>query len=152
MHQLKVEPLCKVCTTDPIVMFGTKRAIHHIDMNPGQAPVVSTARTSSPKRAKSADRTEAAVMIEGVRPRLLAPSALSMEALAGVIAHAPRAARRLGLRRLPLDRLNACRRQTRESRCTTVTVSNWLRCIGGNPVTAATARLSAGVGFLSSNA
>ena len=33
------------------------------------APAVSTARTCSPKRAKSAERTEDAMMIDGVRPR-----------------------------------------------------------------------------------
>src|SRR6516165_8317304 len=51
------------------------------------APAVSTARTSSPKRAKSADRMEGAMMIDGVRR--LTRSASSVEALPNVIVRAP---------------------------------------------------------------
>src|SRR5215472_16232526 len=69
-----------------MVMFGTKRpSITSTWIQ--SAPAASTARTSSPKRAKSADRMEGAMMIDGVRR--LTRSASSVEALPDVIARAP---------------------------------------------------------------
>src|SRR5580704_2707319 len=70
-----------------MVMLGTKRpSITSTWIQ--SAPAVSTARTSSPNRAKSADRTEGATMIDGILPRALTRSASSMEALADLIARA----------------------------------------------------------------
>src|SRR5580700_5423243 len=74
-------------TTGPMVMLGTKRpSITSTWIQ--SAPAVSTARTSSPNRAKSADRIEGAMMIDGIPSRGLTRSA-SMEALPDLIAHAP---------------------------------------------------------------
>src|SRR5271169_1180031 len=68
-------------------MFGTKRpSITSTWIQ--SVPAVSTARTSSPNRAKSADRTEGAMMIDGMLARALTRSASSMEALADLIARA----------------------------------------------------------------
>src|SRR5215468_4863898 len=69
-HQMNVERLCRraaiACsTTGPMVMLGTKRpSITSTWIQ--SAAAVSTARTSSPNRAKSADRTEGAMMIDGI--------------------------------------------------------------------------------------
>src|SRR5271154_5057865 len=87
-----------------MVMLGTKRpSITSTWIQ--SAPAVSTARTSSPNRAKSADRTEGAMMTDGVPPRGLAGAAASREAVPDVlIASAPLCDGALSLCRPPLDR------------------------------------------------
>src|ERR1700730_16496269 len=86
-----------------MVMLGTKRpSITSTWIQ--SAPAVSTARTSSPNRAKSADKTEGAMMIDGVPPRGLTRSASSMEAFPDLIAHAPLCDGAPFLREPPLGR------------------------------------------------
>src|ERR1700733_4500272 len=90
-------------TTGPMVMLGTNRpSITSTWIQ--SAPAVSTELISSPNRAKSADRIEGAIMIDGVRLRGLTRSASSMEAVPDLIAHAPLSDGAPALRRRLLDR------------------------------------------------